>query len=326
MQTLHAHFLHTPEPEHLDYLKSHLQDNITVTTGEDVPENVTILITGRPNREHLTDRPHLSALLIPFAGIPASTSDLMRDFPHISIHNLHHNAPMTAEMALTLMLAAAKHIVPIDRVFRQNDWRPRYENNPTVVLDGKTMLILGYGAVGRHVGKVAQALSMTVLATKRSTSGETPNGVELHPPDALHNLLPRAHVLMISLPGTPETEGLIGAGELARLPKGAILVNVGRGSVVDQKALYEALRDGHLHAAGLDVWYNYPPDAEARPNTPPSDYPLNELDNVVMSPHRAGGGGAHEVELRRMHAIAESLNAAARGESIPHRMNLDAGY
>jgi phosphoglycerate dehydrogenase-like enzyme len=108
------------------------------------------------------------------------------------------------------------------------------------------------------------------------------------------------------------------------MPPGGILVNVGRGSVVDQGALYAALKTGHLHAAGLDVWYNYPEKPEKRERIPPADFPFHELDNVVMSPHR--GGGSDQTEVLRMTHLAASLNAAARGEQIPHRVDLAAGY
>ena len=103
-----------------------------------------------------------------------------------------------------------------------------------------------------------------------------------------------------------------------------MLVNIGRGLIVDQAALYAALRDGRLHSAGLDVWYNYPEDKEARSNTSPADFPFHELDNVVMSPHR--GSDTPATEAARMPHLARLLNAAARGEPIPNRLDLIAGY
>ena len=117
---------------------------------------------------------------------------------------------------------------------------------------------------------------------------------------------------------------MIGEHELALMPPGGILVNVGRGPVVDPGALYSALRSGQLGAAGLDVWYNYPKSPEERASTPPAEFPFHELDNVVMSPHR--GGGSDQTEELRMTHLAAHLNAAARGEPIPNKVDLDAGY
>lgn len=331
--TLHAHLLFDPDAEALALLRSLLDENVTVTAGEELAQTAVsqtavphVLVAGRLTRELLQRLPGLRAVVVPWAGIPGATRDLLRDFPHVAAHNLHHNAIPVAETVLTLLLAAAKFTVPFDRALRRNDWTPRYARpRPTVQLAGKTAVILGYGAIGQRVGRLLQALEMRVLATRRSQSGVTQDDVAaIYPAEALPDLLPQANALIVCLPLTPQTEGLIGAAELALLPQPAILVNIGRGPIVEQRALYEALRDGRLHAAGLDVWYNYPADETSRGNTPPADYPFHELDNVVMSPHR--GGGADDSETLRMTHLADLLNAAARGEEMPNRVDLEAGY
>lgn len=325
VNTLYVHLLHPPEPEHLTFLQERLDPQISLSTGENVPKETHILVAGRIKREHIT--PDLRAMITPFAGVPHENRALLRDFPHITAHNLHHNAPMTAEMAITLLLTAARGIIPADRALRNFDWTPRYAENPPVILDGKTALILGYGAIGQRIAGVLKALGMTILATKRSTTEAYSDGIAgIYPAEALHELLPHTHVLMIALPDTPETTGLIGAKEIRLMPRGGILVNVGRAGAVDQGALYAALCDKHLHSVGLDVWYRYPADETSRRNTSPADYPFGSMENVVLSPHRGGAGGSDEVERRRMSALADSLNAAGRGEAIPHRIDLERGY
>jgi phosphoglycerate dehydrogenase-like enzyme len=112
--------------------------------------------------------------------------------------------------------------------------------------------------------------------------------------------------------------------ELSLLPKNAILINISRGKIVDQRALFTVLKENKIFGAGLDVWYNYPKHSADRVETRPADYPFHELDNVVMSPHR--GGLVKETERLRMSALALSLNAAAKGESIPNLVNLELGY
>jgi phosphoglycerate dehydrogenase-like enzyme len=129
---------------------------------------------------------------------------------------------------------------------------------------------------------------------------------------------------MICLPHTQETNGLIGQTELDLLPADAVLVNIGRGAVVDEGALFAALRDGRIHGAGLDVWYNYPADKASRSNTPPANYPFHELDNVVMSPHR--GGDSTDTNRLRVMELANLLNAAAEGKIMPNLVDLSAGY
>jgi phosphoglycerate dehydrogenase-like enzyme len=324
---LSVYLLRQPDSTALAHLRSSLDAEVHLTFGPDLPASADyqVLVAGRPQRDHLTASPNLRALIVPWAGLPEVTRDLMRDFPHIAIHNLHHNAVPVAEMAIALMLAAAKFIVPMDRVLRAHDWTPRYQPSPSILLEGKTVLILGYGAIGQRVAHLCRALGMKVMAIRRHVTAPSLNVPdEIYPPDALHSLLPQANVLIVCLPQTPETTGLIGERELALLPPDAVLVNVGRGPIVDEAALYHALHEGTLHAAGLDVWYNYPADEASRSHTPPSAYPFHELDNVVMSPHRAGG--SDESEMRRMTHLAALLNAAARGDEMPNRVDLQAGY
>lgn len=330
---LHVHLHTEPDAEARAYLHELLDADVRLTFGPDVPEAAAyeVLVAGRPAREEITASPRLRTLIIPWAGLPPATRDLMRDFPEVAVHNLHHNAVAAAEMAMALLLSAAKFLMPMDRALRGADWRPRYGPNPAVRLDGTTALILGYGAIGQRVGAACRGLGMDVVGIRRDP--DDADDVETHPPEALHALLPNADVLVITLPHTPETDGLIGAEELALMPARAVLVNVARGPIVGQRALYEALRDGTLHAAGLDVWYNYPSgkDAgygadDARAHTPPADYPFHELDNVVMSPHRAGGLHTEATERDRMEHLARLLNAAARGETMPNRVDLELGY
>ncbi|MGD2148467.1 MAG: hydroxyacid dehydrogenase, partial [Anaerolineae bacterium] len=111
---LRVHFVREIHQPALAHLLAALQPGVTLTAGTSLPvaPDYEILVAGRPNREHFTASSALRALVIPFAGLPSETRALLRDFPHIAVHNLHHNAGAVAEMAVTLMLAAAKHIVP----------------------------------------------------------------------------------------------------------------------------------------------------------------------------------------------------------------------
>jgi len=309
-------------------LNAELDPSIEFIMSEELPNpaNYDILVAGRPTEEQLNASPNLHTVVIPWAGISDETFKLMLAYPNISLHNLHHNASATAETALMLLLTAAKQILPIERRFREHDWTTRYGPSSAVGLDGKTILILGFGHVGQRVARACQAMGMKIIAIRRDIGEPAREDiqVEVFPPNELHKLLPQANVLMVTLPLTGETEGMIGEEEINLLPPNAILVNVGRGPVVDQAALYHALKDGRLHSAGIDVWYNYPQDEESRSNTPPADFPFHELENVVMSPHR--GGGAMDVEVLRMRHLARLLNAAANGEPIPNRVDLTQGY
>ena len=136
--------------------------------------------------------------------------------------------------------------------------------------------------------------------------------------------IPEADFLILALPLTSESKGRIGEKELRLLPPTAVIVNIARAAIIDEAALYQALKENRIFGAGLDVWFNYPGTPEERLGTPPGDYPWHTLDNLVMSPHRAGH--VRETEAMRMKALADLLNEGARGKVLPNRVDLELGY
>ncbi len=309
-------------------LQARLARNVLLRHGKEPPEpaEYAILIAARPTHALMEASPNLQSLIIPYSGPPQATQELLQQYPAITVHNPPYNYIATAETALTLLLASAKFIVKGDRQLRRGDWRLRYSARPQLTLHGKTVLILGYGRIGRHVARACRALGMAVIGVRRqpTAADQDDPDAQIHSVEALHQLLPKANFLLTALPGTPATEGLLGAEELALLPADAVLVNVGRGAVVDETALYEALVAGRLAAAGIDVWYNYPRTAAERTATLPSRYPLHEMENVILSPHRAGWLGSEDDS--RMIMLADMLNEAAAGRPLPNRIDVRLGY
>ena len=168
-------------------------------------------------------------------------------------------------------------------------------------------------------------MGLEIYAVRRSIDRPEVDGdIELYPVESLHSLLQQANVLIVCLPSTPDTRGIIGEKELEALPDGAIVVNIARGDIIEEKVLFEALSSKKLASAGLDVWYQYPEREEDRSNTPPSKYPFHRLENVVMSPHRAGGW--NQSERVRMEHLAHLLHCAVWNEPIHHLVDLGRGY
>jgi phosphoglycerate dehydrogenase-like enzyme len=322
--TLSAHLIYEFDSDWQSRFRSSLNPEIKLTIGQELPESpdYKILIGGRPTAEHFRASPECKTLIIPFAGVPAKTGELMRKLPHIAVHNLHHNAAPTAELAISLLIAAAKRIVSTDISFRKNDWRTG-EASEEILLEGRTALILGYGAIGKRIARVCLSFGMNVVAL-RSRTGEASEGdVLVAGIDQLDARLPQANVVLISLPLTKETDGLLSARRLGLLPDNAILVNTARGPVVDEKALFTALKSERLRA-GLDVWYQYPKNEAEHADCRPSKYPFGELRNVVMTPHI--GGNSDRTEDLRIEHLAQLLNAAVRGEPLPNRVDIQRGY
>lgn len=216
-----------------------------------------------------------------------------------------HAGPL-AEFAMLGLLAFAKGLPRLLADQRARRWG----HYPVEELSGRTLLIVGLGHIGAEVGRLAEAFGMRVIGLNRTGAGDWPHVDELARIDALDDWLPRADAIVISLPLTDATRGLIGAGAIARIKPDATLVNVGRGAVVDEDALVEALRDGRLAGAALDVVATEPLG---------EDSPLWELPNVLLSPHTAG---LSVRENERIVALfAENLRRYLRGEELRNRVD-----
>ncbi|MCX7799277.1 MAG: 2-hydroxyacid dehydrogenase [Fimbriimonadales bacterium] len=263
--------------------------------------------------------PRLRAVVVPWAGPSRELIQEVRSTPGLSLHNLHHNAGATAEMAVALLLAVAKSVVPRDRALRQGDWGHRGRAASARLLQGGTALVLGYGAIGRRIARICRALGMRVAAVRRRRLPDDPQWV--HGVGELGRLLRSADAVLCSLPLTPETEGLMGERELAALPPHAIVVNVGRGPVFDESALYRALAEGRIWGAGLDVWWNYPPGGD---RGAPSSLPFHELENVAMTPHC--GGWAEGIDTHRFRELARLLRRLSAGDWTANQVDLERGY
>ena len=316
----HVHLKGEFSSENIALLQNLLGNHIKVSSG-DMPESgdLSILVGGRFTEEDIACYSSLHSIIIPWAGVPSVTLETVRKHSDISLHNIHHNAVSASEMAITLMLAAAKRIIPADKALRKNDWTPRYEPTGLIVEESR-VLVLGWGAIGKRIGSICRAMGADVHGISKGASGST------FAPESLHSLLPETDILFISVPSTESTIGLIGEKELSLLPCSSVLVNISRGIVVNERALYQSLKSSRLGAAGLDVWYNYPVEESSRTRTPPSEYPFCDLLNVVMSPHRGGAFGLKSQEERRIRALASVINNIVSGKPDNSRVDVNAGY
>lgn len=277
-----------------------------VSVGGEVAPETTILVDGRPDESALE---FVKVVIVPFAGIPEVTRRRVSDYPSVVLHNLHFNARATGELAVALLLAAARRVVTADKLLRHGEWAWRTGDDPGVSLYGKTVCIFGYGAVGHVVGTALEALGMHILGVRSAEFGQ------------LDTVLAESHALVVTAPLTPATSGAITLERLMLLREPRLVCNVGRGPVIDEHALFEACQTRAVAAAGIDVWYQYP--TEESPTNLPSSRPFHELDNVVLSPHRAGSTA--EIESERIRALADLIEALTRGEGPPP-VDVNRGY
>jgi (S)-sulfolactate dehydrogenase len=205
------------------------------------------------------------------AGLDNLDLDALRERGITVVHGGGLNARAVAEYVLGAVLDLARGLAVADRGVRRGSWSRR----TGFELRGKTLAVLGLGKTGVETARVGRGLGMRVVGHDPYTQRRVP-GVEQ---SSLPDLFVRASVLSVHVPLTPETRGLVGREQLAALPRDAIVVNAARGGVVDEDALFEALRSGHLAGAALDVRTREPAEAGDR---------FNALDNVLLTPHLAG--------------------------------------
>jgi phosphoglycerate dehydrogenase-like enzyme len=218
-----------------------------------------------------------------------------------------------AEYVLGVMLAWTRELGRLDAALHRGTWLSQWAVGvaPPPVwpeLAGKTLGIVGYGRIGQCVARRARAFDMTVLGMRRDVS--RPDGlVELRGPDGLPEVLARADYVVIAASLNAGTRGLIGEREIGTMKSSAILINVARGEIVDEDALYRALAGKTIAGAALAVWYRYPTGSGP---TLPGNRPFHELANVLMTPHVSGW--TEGMLKARAALIAGNIERAARGE------------
>jgi len=229
------------------------------------------------------------------------------------------HGPVVAEHVMAVIFALAKKIPQAVRFQQQHIWgqeiawragrRPRE-------LAGATLGLVGLGSIGRAVAKHASAVGMNVIATREHPENPKPESVhEVLPTSQLNELLARSDYVVLAAPVTPATHNMIGRHQLAKMKPDACLINVGRGSLIDEVALTEALREPKIGGAALDVF-------EQEPLA--SDSPLWDLENLLITPHTAGM--TEKLWERHYVLFSENLRRYLNGQPLLALVNKQSGY
>ena len=239
-------------------------------------------------------------------------------------------APQMAEFALAVMLALAHRLPELGQLQSKAEWpRDRWERFRPQELRNSTVGIVGYGSIGREIARLVRAFGATVLAVKRDVMHPAdtgyiipglgdPNGDlfnRLYPYQAVRSMMKDCDFVVVVVPLTPETKGLIGAGELAAMRPSACLINMARGGVVDQNALIAVLQERKIAGAALDVFNEEP--------LPPAS-PLWKLPNVIITPHIAGMSSHYN--QRAIDMFTENLKRYLTGAPLLNRYDPQKGY
>lgn len=219
-----------------------------------------------------------------------------------------------AEYVLAVLL---RHFVPLEQAdadLRTGRWRFGGPQPKALraELASATLGILGYGHIGRRLAALAKAVGMQVNALTRTPASVDSNVDEVFPQHRLHDFMASADAIVLAVPLDDHTRGMIDASALAAMRPEALLINVARGEIVDELALFAALKNRSIAGAAIDTWYVYP--NAGRPETLPGHQPFEQLGNLVMTPHMSGW--TRQLIGRRRGTIADNINRLARGDAL----------
>lgn len=287
---------------------------------EEIADSIEVVFGQVPN-ELLANASSLKWWQLQGAGADSLPPEVAAQGVAVTNASGVHAEPIS-EHLLANMLAFSRDLPGAFRYQKAHRWH--YESPPPVFeLAGKRVLLLGTGAIGAAFARKAKALGMKVVGIRRSggSSSSAEAGEERSPfdrlsgPEAVNRELPHADFLVITLPLTAETRGLIGEHELARMPKSSYVLNIGRGPIIEQNALIAALRDGTISGAGLDVF---------DPEPLPEDSPLWDMDNVIITTHYAGLTPKYSQRLWSI--FLDNLARYVAGEELKNTVDLKKGY
>ncbi len=281
--------------------------------------------------EHpLAIAPDLKWIQLLSAGADYALGGPLKDVPiPITTSSGIHATPI-GEYVIASILGYSHGFHIAIRAQLRREWTARRRLNATVdEVRGKTLGVIGYGSIGREAARIAQALGMRVLALKRNPAsradpGWVPKGLgdpegtipeRFFGPDERNAILGASNYVAVTLPLTPHTRGFIGAGELAAMQAGGYLVNIGRGEVIDQAALVEALKANRIGGAGLNVFEREPLEAES---------PLWELENAILTPHISGANRGYMDKACEL--FADNLRRFGRGQPLLNQLDRELGY
>ncbi|MHA1191746.1 MAG: NAD(P)-dependent oxidoreductase, partial [Promethearchaeota archaeon] len=275
------------------------------------------LIGWRPTRTMLKKAVKLKMFINPGAGV-THLIDLFREVNQereVKLINGHGNSYFVAQHAVALLLTFMNKTILHHQWMKQGKWRTGDKEATSIPLRFRKVGLLGYGAINNKIHKMLQGFNIefSILRKHWDKQNEqliTP--INKFSQNQVNEFCDEIDILIVAIPLTSKTEDLIGKEQLNRLGKEGIIINVGRGKIINEKALYNTLRDKTIAGAAIDVWYNYTPEEEKDGKKYPYNYPFHDLDNIILSPHR---GYSPFIDLLRWDEVIENLSRLSKNRN-----------
>lgn len=284
-------------------------------------KDADVIVGWRPSKEHLNLAEKLKLYINPGTGIKHHIENFreINKKRKVVLVNGHGHSYATAQHAAAILLSLMNRIIPNHLNMTEGKWRMSDDQDlasASIRFEKRKIGLLGYGAINQKVHKFLSGFDneFHILKRNRKAPGIViKNGKTKHYTEKeLHEFLQIIDILIIAIPHTSKTQGMIGKKELKLLGKNGIIVNVARGLIIDEDALYEALKQKTISGVALDVWYDYSPKKDKHGKSYPykRSNPFHKLDNVILSPHRAASPFD---ELSRWDEVFENIKRAAAG-------------
>lgn len=298
-------FLWNISEELKEYLRSHLANipglelQFTDNVEEDFPaasphiRDADIIVGWQSSLELLQSAYSLKLYINPGVGVQ-HLINIFREITktrNITLINGHGNTYFTAQSGVALLLTLMNKIIPHHNWMVEGKWRRGDDYAKNIPLREQTIGFLGYGAINCKIHSFLSGFNVKFAALRTSWKKKEkyPTPLKKYTQSQLHAFLKETDILFVALPLTKLTKNMIGSEEIDILTKdkSALLVNISRGPVVNEEALYMSLKEKKLTGAAIDVWYEYHPEPDSKGNKYPYHYPFHTLNNIVLSPHRA---------------------------------------
>lgn len=285
-----------------------------------------ILLGDRVTRAML-EKGNIEFIQVPQAGVENLDFELLLEY-NIPAYNSHSNALSVAEYAVALLLGISKKIPYHDSLLRLGDWNKGIKNdknNETLYssyVSNKTIGIIGYGNIGKNIGKLLKGFNPKIMAIVSDKTKKYDSVDFLGDLGDLDHLLESSDYVIVATALTDKTKGILNKEKLTKMKRTAYLINVSRGKIIDEDALYYILKNRLIAGAGIDTWYEYPKKGK-KIVCPSKKYEFNKLSNIIMSPHRAA---EIDGEFTYFDDAIYNIKQYHREKNYKNKINIKKGY
>ena len=288
-----------------------------------------IIVGWRPTDELIRTAKNLRMFINPGTGVQHLVEKFrkLKREKDIVLINGHGNSYFCAQHAVAMLLTLMNKVIPHHIWLSEGKWRTGDQEAMSIPLRNRKIGLCGYGAINQKVHRFLSGFDVEFSIFRKDWDKQElsfPTQVKKYRSQELHSFLKEVDTIIIALPSTLLTRGLFDKKELELLGSDGLVVNVGRGDVIIEECLYNALKNETICGAAIDVWFNYKPEADEESRKYPFSFPFQKLDNVVLSPHRAASPFD---DLKRWDEVIENIKRFARGENdFINVVDLDKEY